>query len=243
MTRREHSYRTLIRRHGGDCFRIGVKETDLLVHAPADLEPLARELVFKYRAQIESYIQAHPDFMETLAPWTAPGPAPGIVRDMIDAGQKAGVGPMAAVAGAVAGRVGTDLLARTDAVMVENGGDIFLKTVRPVTMGVYAGRSPLSMRIGLRIDTSDAPLAVCTSSGTVGHSTSFGKADAVCAVSASCPLADAAATAVCNMVQRPDDIQNAAEFAKSIEGIDGVVIVMGKYMGMFGKLDVVPLNG
>ena len=113
---------------------------------------------------------------------------------MIRAGTVAGVGPMAAIAGAIAENVGRGLLEFADQVIVENGGDVFIKTRRPVTVGIYAGSSPLSMQIGMRLDSKKAPLAVCTSSGTLGHSLSLGRADAVCAVADSCALADAAAT-------------------------------------------------
>ena len=100
---------------------------------------------------------------------------------------------MAAVAGAIAEHVGGDLLSYTEEVIIENGGDVFIKTHGPVTVGVFAGNSPLSLRIGLRLNSMEAPLSVCTSSGTVGHSLSFGKADAVSVIARSCALADAAA--------------------------------------------------
>jgi len=94
---------------------------------------------------------------------------------MASAGEKAGVGPMAAVAGAIAEHVGIDLLGHTHEVVVENGGDVFFKTNGPVTIGIFAGNSPVSLGMGLRVYPGKKPLSVCTSSGTVGHSLSFGK--------------------------------------------------------------------
>ena len=105
------------------------------------------------RGYLEAYIQAHPDFRDTLVPWPVSGPMPKIVRDMAVAGRLAGVGPMAAVAGAVAEDVGLDLLNLSDEVIVENGGDIFVRLNRPFTSAIYAGSSPLSLRVGLRIGT------------------------------------------------------------------------------------------
>jgi len=222
-------------------FNVIVQETDLQVHASRPLQKVTRDLILKHRGLIEKYIAIYPEFLKTLVPWHVDDFAPRIVGKMIDAGRKAGVGPMAAVAGAVAEFIGIDLLSYTDEVVVENGGDIFLKTNRALTVGVYAACSPLSLKMGLHIDSRDKPLAVCTSSGTVGHSLSFGKADAVCIVSDSCPLADAAATAVGNRVKGKKDIQDAIDFGKEIEGVTGIVVIMGENAGFWGDVKVVSL--
>ena len=242
MKHQERTYRRLAYRDKLVSFRVTVKETDVLVHATRPLEDITKELILKYRGYIEAYIRQHPEFAKTLRPWPISGPAPLIVKDMAAAGEKAGVGPMAAVAGAVAEHVGRELLAHSKEVIVENGGDVFLKTAGPVTTGIFAGSSPLSLRIGLRIDPGSKPLAVCTSSGTVGHSISMGKADAVCVVSASCSLADAAATSIGNRVESKTDIQQALDFGKQLEGVTGVVVIIGDSIGIWGELEVVPLN-
>jgi len=222
-------------------FNVIVQETDLQVHASRPLQKVTRDLILKHRGLIEKYIAIYPEFLKTLVPWHVDDFAPRIVGKMIDAGRKAGVGPMAAVAGAVAEFIGIDLLSYTDEVVVENGGDIFLKTNRALTVGVYAACSPLSLKMGLHIDSRDKPLAVCTSSGTVGHSLSFGKADAVCIVSDSCPLADAAATAVGNRVKGKKDIQEAIDFGEMIEGVTGIVVIIGENAGFWGDLEIVNL--
>ena len=232
----------MLRPDGRASFRVAVKETDLFVHADQPLEEITRELILKYRGYVETYIQQYPEFATTLQPWQAGDPAPLIVKDMIAAGEKAGVGPMAAVAGAMAEHVGTELLLHTEEVVVENGGDIFIKTKDPVTIGIFAGSSPLSLRIGLRIDAGNKPLAACTSSGTVGHSLSLGKADAVSVVSDSCSLADAAATAIGNLIQSKNDIQQALDIGQRIEGVNGLVIIIGDAIGMWGNLEIVPLK-
>ena len=223
-------------------FQVTVKETDLHVHASRDFKEIVKDLVLKYRGVIESYIQYHPEFLKTLIPWKIEGPAPAIVRHMTEAAKKAGVGPMAAVAGAIAEHVGLDLFSHTAEVIIENGGDVFLKTDQPVTVGIFAARSPLSLTLGLRIDSSNRPAAVCTSSGSFGHSLSFGKADAVCVVSEHCDLADAAATSICNRVQSAADIETAMDFGRRIEGVKGIVIVIGDQIGFWGEMEVVPLK-
>lgn len=215
----------------------------MYLQADRSLTTIARDLILRHRGYIEAYISQHPDFVAAMVPWTAHGPMPRIVRDMIHAGRQAGVGPMAAVAGAMSQRVGEDLLAHTGQVIVENGGDVFINTNQPVTVGVFAGKSPLSMQIGLKISAARMPLAVCTSSGTVGHSVSFGRADAVCVVADDCALADAAATAIGNHVHAPGDIQRGVAFGKTISGVAGVLVVVGAHMGAWGELELVPLHG
>lgn len=223
-------------------FKLTVKETDLFIHSAKDLKQIARELTLRYRGYVESYIEKHPEFEKTLQPWKINEPVPNIILDMIKAGEKARVGPMASVAGAIAEHVGSGLLDHTDEVIVENGGDLFIKTDNPVTVGIFAGNSPLSMNIGLHVDPGGKQVAVCTSSGSVGHSFSLGKADAVCVVSKSCSLADAAATSIGNHVTTKTDIQTAINFGKTIEGVKGIALITDDKIGMWGDIKIVPLK-
>ncbi len=223
-------------------YRVCVKETDLWVQTETRLEAEVREAVMRHRACIESYIDDLPQFFSAMAPVGFSGPAPGIVRDMLAAARAANVGPMAAVAGAMAGQVGEELLGRSREVLVENGGDIFVKLGAPFTLAVDAGASPLSYKIGLRLDASVRPLGVCTSSGTIGHSLSFGRADAVCVASDSCALADAAATAIANQVQAPEDIDAAIAFGREIAGVSAIAVIVGDRLGVWGNTAIVPVR-
>lgn len=234
-------YRNLVKGSGLCSFKVVVKETDLFVHAQKPLSDLTKELIIKFRGYIESYISRQSAFAQTLIPWPEKGPGSPIIRDMIEASQKAGVGPMASVAGAIAEYVGKGLLKNSDQIIVENGGDLFIKVSSPIIVGLYAGKSPLSMRLGIKFQPNKNPLGVCTSSGRIGHSMSMGKSDAVCVVSNSCCLADAAATAIGNLVQSEKDIQHAIGFGKKIDGVAGIVVIIGKEMGIWGNLEVVPL--
>ena len=146
------------------------------------------------------------------------------------------------IAGAIAGQVGLGLLKSTEEVIIENGGDVFVKTNSPITVGIYAGKSPLSLQIGLKLETDLKPLAVCTSSGTIGHSISMGKADAVCVVAEACSIADAAATAIGNRIDSPADIEGAIKAGRQIKDINGILVIIGDKMGMWGDLEVVPLK-
>ena len=217
-------------------FNATVKETDLYIRASTNLQRKARRLVLKYRRQLEKYIEQNPAFLTSLEPLPTPRSAPDIVKQMVEAAQKAGVGPMASVAGAIAEYVGRELLAFSPEIIVENGGDIYLKSLRKRTVGIFAGKSPLTSKIGLEINAGDTPLGICTSSGTVGPSLSCGKADAVVVLSPSATLADAAATAIGNRVSQSSDITVAIEFGKSIIGLKGIVIIKDDNMGVWGEV-------
>ncbi len=238
----KRSYRNRVTAAHPVSFSVTVKETDLSVHTNAWPSIDTRELVIQQRNMIERYIRQHPEFATTLRPWQGSGPTPPIIRDMIEAAEKAGVGPMAAVAGAIAERVGVGLSHCCRQVIIENGGDIFLKTEDPVVIGLFAGDSPLSFRLGIRVRPDRRPLSICTSSGTVGHSLSHGAADAVSVQSRSCSLADAAATAIGNRVGSDKDIQSAIDFGRSIPGVNGLVIIVREAMGVWGDLEIVPLD-
>jgi uncharacterized protein len=240
-------YRKLVTRTGLVSTKIRIEETDLHILAERDVTVQATDLILQYRAQLESYIVKNPEFCASLDPLSTDKIAPPLVRDMLDAGERAGVGPMAAVAGAIAEYVGKGLLAFGFCeVMVENGGDIYLQRTRDCTVAIFAGESPLSYRVGVKIFSSLMPIGICTSSGTVGHSLSMGEADSVTVLSSSTPLADAAATRLGNEVGRAADgeagIRNALAVAQEIEGIMGVVVICGERMGAFGDVELVKVD-
>ena len=223
-------------------YRVCVKETDLWVQTINPLAEKARDYVLRYRGYIESYIAAVPEFLSAMMPVPVSGPAPAIIRDMTAAARTVNVGPMAAVAGAMAEYVGKGLLADSGEVMVENGGDVFVKLDAPFTLAIDAGRSPFTHKIGLELDATAHPLGVCTSSATIGHSISYGRADAVCVASHSCPLADAAATAIGNQVGSADDIDRAIGWGRGIDGVSAIVVIVNDRIGVWGNTTVVPLT-
>lgn len=147
---------------------------------------------------------------------------------------------MAAVAGAIAEFVAEGL--GSPEVIIENGGDLYLKIKRTRTIALFAGeKSPFSYELGLSIHPEQTPIGVCTSSGTVGHAKSFGQADAVTILSSNCALADAAATAVANIVLGPDSIAEAIVFAQKIPQVRGVLIACSGKFGAWGQVELVKL--
>jgi len=239
--KRKRHYRSWIPKDGLVPFQAKVKETDLYILAKMHLEMEAREAIIRFRQQIEAYIKKNSFFKESLVPLPFDPWAPDIIREMLAASQKIGVGPMAGVAGAIAEFVGKALLAFTPEVVVENGGDIFLQTHNERKIGIFADRSPLNMRVGIKIPPGRTPLGICTSSGTVGHSKSFGMADAVCVISPSATLADAAATFLGNMVHGQQDIEWVLTEGRKISEIKGIVIIFNDTLGAWGDFELVRL--
>jgi hypothetical protein len=220
-------------------FGVRIDESDLMISAERPLRELAERALLLVRADLESYVCEDPGFVSALRPYEVRPEAPGIAREMAEAARLCEVGPMAAVAGAVAEYVGRALLAETKQVIVENGGDIFLYSTRPRTAAIYAGSSPLSGRLGLKMELVERPLGLCTSSGTVGPSLSFGKADAAIVLANSAALADAAASALGNRVQSAEDIQPALEYLQTIPGVLGGAAIIGEHLGAWGEVELV----
>ena len=243
----ERSYRQQILAGSLVSSYVKIEETDLHILADCDVTTAASELVLRYRHQLEGYIRRFPHFLTSLEPLPDDPHGQPIIREMLQAAILAEVGPMAAVAGAIAEYVGRGLQELGSAeVIVENGGDIFLARSAECVVEIFAGASPLSRTVGVRLPREKMPCSVCTSSGTIGHSLSFGSADAVTVVAQQAALADAVATRIGNEVGdgRGADygIANALNSAKNIDGIDGVVIICGSLMGAIGNLELIRLH-
>lgn len=235
LSYRHRTYRQAVDPAGLCSFEIKIKETDLHILASKDLSAEASNLVLQYRGQLEQYIADNPAFLTALTPLPFNPLAPPIVKAMLKAAQIADVGPMAAVAGAIAEFVGLDLLAAGAAeVVVENGGDIFMRRQQDSIVGVFAGTSPLSNKIGITIKKDHMPVGICTSSGTVGHSLSLGQADSATIVAPSATLADAFATRIGNAIKHEADINGTLALASTFEGIIGVVVICKGRLGVWG---------
>ncbi|MBW2303512.1 MAG: UPF0280 family protein [Deltaproteobacteria bacterium] len=231
----ERIYRKKVGTRGLHSFQVAVKETDLWICADRPLVKETRDLVLKNRNHLEHYISLHPDFLSTLQPFRKDPLAPPIVKAMIEATHDIGVGPMAAVAGAMAQFVAEGLREFTRQVIVENGGDVYLNMKKPMTVSVFAGKSALSERLGLKIPVEQMPMGVCSSSATIGHSLSLGAADLVCVLSKSAARADGAATALCNRIKNRKDLENVGRWAAQMGGIIGGLAVMGDALAPWGE--------
>ena len=244
----ERTYRNLTRSGDLASFTIKVKETDLYVAVDESLRPaldrLSSRLIETIRrnmSELERYIVRDPGFYVSLIPYEIMSDAPQVAKLMARAAALASVGPMAAVAGAFAEIAGHALLEDSRQVIVENGGDIFIQTSKERVVAIFAGESRFSNKIGILVKPSDTPVGICTSSGTVGPSLSLGEANAAVAIAKSAPLADAAATALGNMVRSDDDLEKALDFARKIPGIIGTVVVKGDSLGAWGQVELIEI--
>ncbi|AEG58472.1 UPF0280 family protein [Desulforamulus ruminis] len=242
----ERTYRDLHRQVDLIHFQVMIKETDLDIGVrrerfSPELVQWVERLVKEQRLLLEEYIQRDPEFKTTLVPHRLLPGAPELAVEMAKAAQLAGVGPMAAVAGAFSQKVGRELARHSRDVIVENGGDIFLKSSGTRRVGIFAGPSPFTHKIALEVQGRQTPLGICTSSGTVGHSLSFGQSDAVIILASCTSLADAVATAAGNRVQSEEDVQGAVDFAASIPGIAGAIAIKGEKLAAWGQIKLVPM--
>lgn len=203
-------------------------------------EPLKQKVlatIKDLRAAVELYADKDRRFYRSLVPYEPVGTAPEIVRIMFEAAGRAGVGPMAAVAGAFARETALTLEDNFELteLVIENGGDNYVKIVRPAVISVFAGSSPLSEKIALEIPPESTPLGICTSSGTIGPSISFGRADALTIASPDPALADAYATYFGNRVKSASDIEPVLDEIAGRPDILAALIIVGDRLGIRGK--------
>lgn len=218
------------------------KESNILFQGD-NSESIAKaiEAIKFHREKLEKYIILHPSFLYTLKPISVEENAPRIVKIMAEAGKLVNVGPMAAVAGALAD-LAVEVMLNSGAAtaIVEDGGEVSASSKEEFVVGLYAGRNVFSSSLGFKVRPSECPIGIATSSATVSHAFSFGEADAATVFSETSTIADATATAICNAVQGKnieDSIQLGLETAEKLDDlVRGTLIIREKYVGMTGKI-------
>nr|WP_321465706.1 UPF0280 family protein [uncultured Desulfobulbus sp.] len=211
------------------------KETNVRV-ACTDFA-LVTQAIVSHRRQLERYIVRHPEFRTSLVPVVLLEDAPEAARRMAAAGEVTGLGPMAAVAGTLA-QLGVEaaMAAGIDEAIVENGGDIYIHAQEPVTIGLYAGDNAIAGKLALRIAPNRLPLALCSSSSKMGHSTSFGRCDLATVIAKEAALADAAVTLVCNRIRSAKDMTPVLNEVGGLPGIESILAVHDGKVGIWGDL-------
>jgi ApbE superfamily uncharacterized protein (UPF0280 family) len=240
----QRSYRRLAQSSRLVSSYVRMMETDLHILAQEKVEDEALAFVSRFRAEIESYIAGNAEFLHSLVPLPLDTNAPENIQKMFVSALQAGVGPMAAVAGTMAEVVGCGLeQSGQKEVIVENGGDLYVHRAEACTIAVYAGESPLSGRVGIRLEPEQMPCGVCTSSAAIGHSLSLGKSDAAVVVAPSTPFADALATRLGNEVQTgKDGLKKALQVAQEMEDVTGAVLIAGENLGAWGDVQLVQVE-
>ncbi|KNZ42851.1 UPF0280 family protein [Acetobacterium bakii] len=242
MNYEERIYRNRMKAEDLEYFQVLELETDLFIGVDSmvmnsALPQVALKSVKQLRQSIMDYNKTCPGFIRSLVPLTMDTGAVAIVQDLLKSGIATGIGPMGAVAGAVSKYIGAVLASFSEEIIVENGGDLLIKTKKVRRIALYTGNPEFS-DIGLLIKPRKKSLGICTSSGILGHSLSFGKADAVTVVSEDIPLADAAATALCNRIKTPGDIAGGLDWIKTIPGILGALIIIEDQLGAWGEIEL-----
>jgi len=199
-------------------------------------DAVAAEIV-RQRGILDEYIRRHPEFQSSLVPIELHAEAPEIARRMARAARLVGVGPMAAVAGAMAQHAAEAALAAgAEEAIVDNGGDIYLKAAEPVVVCLGTGTAQLADRLAFLLQPQETPVSICSSSGKMGHSMSLGRCDLATIVARDGALADAAATQAANLVKTVADLDAALERVLRIPGVDGVLLVKDDRVGLAGRL-------
>ena len=245
MEYKDRTYREHLQGERWHSFTVVFKETDLWIGVDkasfqAEIPAFAEFRVRSLRESMDTYIAQDPGYLKALVPHEALPAAPAIFREMAEVAARSGIGPMSAVAGAVAREIGKEIKEKFGAreVIVENGGDIYADIRNNMDITVFAGESPLSEKVGFTIDAGYAPLGICTSSGTVGPSLSFGQADAVMIICKDCALADTYATAFANEIQTAEDIAPCIEKIGKVKEILGAICIKDDKIGIHGIFDL-----
>ena len=222
--------------------QIKIGETDLVLKTDLTEHELPN-FILNQRFVLKTYIRENPDFLTSYEPVLVDeNDEPSLIVSLMSrAGRKAEVGPMAAVAGTISQLcMGFMVESGAKYVIIDNGGDVALKTDQDVVVGLYAGESSLSGEVGFRIKFGKTPLGICTSSGTVGHSISFGRADSVTVFADEASTADALATSIANQARGKmdhDAVQNSLERAEDFrKSMRGVLVVVGESAGTLGRI-------
>ena len=241
----ERTYRTQFNTDRLKGFEVKFLETDLWIGVDAasfdeKMPSVALEKVQILRETFDKYIEKEPFFRKSLKPFQPSEIAPAEAMEMALAAEKAGIGPMSAVAGLFAREVGEEIRKNFSVkeLLIENGGDIYLVLQDELVLSVFAGESILSERIGLVIPAAEGAFGICTSAGTVGPSLSYGKADAVVVVCADILMADALATALGNMVKSPDQVQKVINNADNYPEIQSLLIICEDKIGIKGENEI-----
>ena len=199
------------------------------------------EYIIYIRNELENYILKDQDFLLALEPIKRDGNLPLIVKTMVESSNIADVGPMACVAGTIS-EMSLDYLIANDSrySIIENGGDIAMINNEEVLCGIYSNNEVLGNDIAFKIKSRKKPLGICTSSGKIGHSLSFGTSDSVTVISKSASIADGLATRIANEINgesSEDKVSNGLECGEDYkEFFEGALIISDNHVGTIGKL-------
>ena len=218
---------------------VSFNESDLLVCTDKKIDKCFVESILKkYYDQIKEYVKENPIFMNSLFPLDDNISSPDIIKKMMESSRVSGIGPFSSVAGAIAFYVGNEILEICDEVIIENGGDIFLKINEDKHLGIYLGERFKIKNVILRIRKKNCSFGIASSSAVIGHSLNFGNADVVTVIAKDVVIADGLATSLSNKIKKENDIKMIIEQAKSIPELNGIFIAFDDKMFLWGDLEM-----
>ena len=221
--------------------RFSWKDTNLRI--ASDRFEMITEAIVEERRLLEAYIERHPQFFTAMSSVQLLPNAPNSAQRMAAAAAMTGLGPMASVAGTLA-QIGAEaaLAAGAKEAIVENGGDMYIASDSPITVGIYAGTSDVGDNLAFSLAPEDLPISLCSSSSTMGHSLSLGQCDLVTVTAKEAALADSVATMACNRISAITDLEPVLNEAGSLPGVQGILAVKEGQVGLFGKLPQLSRN-
>ena len=220
-------------------YQVVIEQSDLLIISRKDVRSMILDRLNIIRSEIKNYIYLNPDFSSSLIPIAVKGNSPDIIKDMAHAAELFGVGPMAAVAGAISQDIAGHVCKISPDILVENGGDIFIHSTKDRTVGLLPHPDE-PVTLGIKISSAQTPCAICSSSATIGHSLSLGHGDLVAVRSKSGAVADAAATYICNMLHSRQALNRLGSMKTELQkkGVTGLMAQMGPDMLVWGNIEL-----
>jgi uncharacterized protein len=231
-------YRVLVDSSDKYSWKVKYKYTDLLIVSSKDISLKISPVLFDFYKIIEKFIESHPSFVKTFNPFAAGNDFPDIIKKMCRQSAIFNVGPMASVAGAVCEYIADELSKNNSYLVIENGGDIFIKSPKDIVVGLFVKNKYFKDNLKIKIKKNILPCGIASSSGTLGHSLSLGKADLAAVICRSAILADSAATAICNMVNTKNDVEKVINHFKCFKEIEGLVLIKDDKIGLYGNLEL-----
>jgi ApbE superfamily uncharacterized protein (UPF0280 family) len=219
-------------------WRILYKYSDIFVSSDRDVSSKLKKLTKEIYSVLESHMKEDPSFKKSLSPVESKPQYHYVIKTMCAKSALFNVGPMAAVAGAVCDFIASGLDSFCRCLIIENGGDVYIKSDKDIDVGVYLRNRHFADKIYLRIKADDMPCGLCSSSGSFGHSLSMGKSDLVTILAESTISADLAATSVANNINSPKDILKTINSYKTIKGIKGILIIKDDKLGIWGNIEL-----
>ena len=225
------------------------KESDITIISDSNTAISRAKISFQFhRANLEDFVLRNSKFLKSFSPVKV-NTSYRVIELMAEVAFLCDVGPMAAVAGALADLMLEEMQLKGDnedpnfkesrIALVENGGEIAIDSEEPMKIALYAGQNELNSNLGFLVKKEDCPIGIGTSSATIGHAISLGQSDAVTIFAKNAALADAAATKVGNAVKGKDvekSIKKGLDIIDQLEGVTGAFISRGNKVGQIGKL-------